>query len=139
MKTVLAFGTFDLLHPGHLSYLKQAKELGNRLVVIVATDRNVEKIKGKRPVNDEKHRKELVEALRIVDEAIIGLEGDMIESVERAKPDFIALGYDQKPDNETLESLLKERKIKAKVLRLKPYLEEHYKSSKIKERVKFLP
>ena len=136
MKTVLCFGTFDLLHPGHLSYFKQAKEHGDRLVVVVATDLNVEKIKGKKPVNDEQHRKELVEALKIVDEAIIGFEDDMIKSVEKVKPEIIAMGYDQEPSNEKVELLLKERGLKAGVLRMKPYMEGHYKSSKIKEKVR---
>src|SRR3989338_11029882 len=93
--TVLAFGTFDLLHPGHISYLRQAKALGKRLVVVIATDSNVEKIKGKRPLNSQEARKELVEALKIVDEALIGFEDDMIKSVEKVKPEIVALGYDQ--------------------------------------------
>ena len=134
-KTVLAFGTFDLLHPGHLSYLQQAKALGNRLVVVVATDLNVEKIKGVKPVNDEEHRKRLVEALKIVDEAMIGVEDDMIKSVEKVNPDVVALGYDQEPGTEKLRKIFLERGISAKVLRMKPFNEHLYKSSKIKEKV----
>lgn len=136
MSKVLAFGTFDLLHPGHLSYLKQARELGKILVVVVATDKNVEKGKGKKPINDEKHRKELVEALEIVDEAIIGFEDDVIKSVEKVKPDFVALGYDQKPSNEELEKKFSERGITAKIIRMKPFKETDYKSSIIKDKAK---
>lgn len=133
---VLAFGTFDILHPGHLSYLKQAKELGEKLVVIVATDNNVEKIKGKKPVNDEEHRKELVEALKIVDEAFVGFEDDMIKSVEKVKPDIVALGYDQYGSEESLKKKFDERNIKAKIVRLDSYKPELYKSSRIKDKVK---
>ncbi|MCH7902869.1 FAD synthase [archaeon] len=136
MVKVLAFGTFDILHPGHLSYLKQAKELGEKLVVIVATDNNVEKIKGKKPVNDEEHRKELVEALKIVDEAFVGFEDDMIKSVEKVKPDIVALGYDQYGSEESLKKTFDERNIKAKIVRLDSYKPELYKSSRIKDKVK---
>ena len=136
MAKVLAFGTFDILHPGHLSYLKQAKELGKHLVVIVATDNNVEKIKGKKPVNDQEHRKELVEALEIVNEAFVGFEDDMIKSVEKVKPDIVALGYDQYGDEEKLRRKFDERNIKAKIVRLESYKPELYKSSKIKSKVK---
>ncbi len=136
MKTVLAFGTFDLLHPGHISYLTQAKALGGRLVVVVATDRNVEKIKGKPPVNGQEQRKELVGALRIVDEATVGFEDDMIKSVERAKPDIVALGYDQGHDEVKLRKTFESRGIKAGIVRLLAYKPEIYKSSKIKENIK---
>jgi len=135
MGTVLAFGTFDILHPGHLSYLKQAKELGERLVVVVATDSNVQKLKGEKPVNDEEHRKELVEALSIVDEALVGFEDDMIKSVEKVNPEVVALGYDQFGDEEKLRKIFEERGIKAQIKRMKPFKEELYKSSKIKKKL----
>lgn len=135
MKTVMAFGTFDLLHPGHVSYLAQAKALGDRLVVVIATDANVKRIKGKSPVNSQDERKELVGSLRIVDEAVVGFEEDMISSVERIKPDVVALGYDQKPLDSELEKMLGARGLKAKIVRLKPYNEHIFKSSKIKEKV----
>ena len=134
-KTVLAFGTFDFLHAGHISYLSQAKALGERLVVVIATDANVKRIKGRRPVNSQEARKALVEALKIVDEAIIGFEDDMIKSVEKVRPDIVCLGYDQRPDDEGLARTFRERGIKAQVVRLKPYRQDIYKSSKIKERV----
>ena len=136
MTKVMAFGTFDILHPGHLNYLQQAAQLGKKLVVVVATDKNVEKIKGKLPVNNQEHRKELVEALEIVDYAIIGSEENMFESVENENPNVIALGYDQKPSEKELAKKLEEKNITAKIARMKPYNEGIYKSSKIKEKVK---
>jgi len=135
MARVMTFGTFDILHPGHLSYLKQAKELGKELVVVVATNANVEKIKGKKPVNSEEHRRELVEAISIVDKAVIGTEGNMLDIVEEIKPDVIALGYDQKPGEEELAKKLEEKGINAGIVRLEPYREDVYKSSKIKEQI----
>ncbi|MFH1391138.1 MAG: adenylyltransferase/cytidyltransferase family protein [Candidatus Diapherotrites archaeon] len=135
MTTVLAFGTFDLLHPGHLSYLKQALEHGDKLVVIVATDSNVEKIKKKPPINDQEHRKELVKALEIVDDAFIGEEDDMIKSVEKVNPDVVCLGYDQQPVDIELQKAFDKKGIKAKIFRAKPFNEEQFKSSKIKKKV----
>ncbi|MCR4334908.1 MAG: FAD synthase [archaeon] len=135
MTIVLAFGTFDLLHPGHLSYLKQAREQGDKLIVIIATDANVKKIKGKKPVNNQAHRKELVKALKIVDDAFIGEEEDMIKSVEKVKPDVVVLGYDQQPVNIELQKTFDEKRIKAKIFRAKPFNEKQFKSSKIKKKV----
>ncbi len=136
MKTVLAFGTFDLLHPGHLSYLTQAKKLGDKLIVVVATDSNVEKGKGKKPINSEEHRRELVEALSIVDEAIVGSENNYFECIEQIKPNIIALGYDQPANEKEIQEKLKEKGIHTKIVKLKAYKPEIYKSSKIKEKMK---
>ena len=135
-RTVMAFGTFDILHPGHVSYLKQAAELGDELVVVIATDANVEKIKGRPPVYSQEQRRGLVESLRIVDKVIVGVEDDMISSVERIRPEVVALGYDQQPGNEVLERKLHERGINARIMRLKAFRPEIYKSSKIKERIR---
>ncbi len=135
-KTVLAFGTFDILHPGHISYLQQAKVLGERLVVVVATDKNVVKVKGRLPMNSQQQRKEVVGALRFVDQAFVGFEDDMIKSVERVKPDVVALGYDQRPSDWELREKLSKRGIKAKIVRLEPYLPEEYKTTKIRARAR---
>ena len=134
MKTVLAFGTFDILHPGHISYLTQAKALGDRLTVIVATDANVKEIKGRAPVNGQESRRAMVAALSPVDEAMVGFEDDMIKSVEKVKPDIVALGYDQNAPK-GMEEKFAERGIRAKVVRLAAYRPEEYKSSRIREKI----
>jgi FAD synthetase len=117
MVKVMATGTFDLLHPGHIYYLKEAKQLGDELAVVVATDATVRRLKHE-PVNPEKIRLTLIKELKIVDEAYIGHEEDMYEIVEEIKPDIIALGFDQFHDEEKIKSELKKRNIKAKVVRL---------------------
>jgi len=96
---VLASGVFDLLHLGHVKFLEEAKRMGGdnaRLVVVIARDSTVEKNKGRKPVVPENERRMLVESLKVVDEAVLGLEdfdlGDVINTI---KPDIIALGYDQ--------------------------------------------
>ena len=131
--TVMAFGTFDILHPGHLHYLAEAKSLGGenaRLVVVVARDSNVERLKGSKPVNDENSRLEIIRALRVVDEAVPGNEGDIYEIVRERNPDVIALGYDQLADEKRLSSLFSGR-----IVRMKPFKAHIHKAGRIKERL----
>ena len=98
-KIVLASGTFDLLHLGHVRFLEEAKKAGGKdaeLIVIVARDSTVKASRGKKPVMPEDQRRALVESLKVVDEAILGLEDFSIDNViEKIKPDVIAVGHDQ--------------------------------------------
>jgi len=116
----MATGTFDLLHLGHIYYLKEAKNLGDRLAVVVATDSTVRRLKHE-PINPEKIRLELIKELKIVDEAYLGYEEDMYEIVREIKPEIIAIGFDQLHDEETIKKELKRRKIKARVERLSEF------------------
>jgi len=120
MVKVMATGTFDLLHPGHIYYLKEAKKLGDTLAVVVATDATVRRLKHE-PVNPEEIRLNLIKELKIVDKAYLGHENDMYEIVEEIKPDIIALGFDQIHDENKIKSELKKRKINAKVVRLSEF------------------
>jgi len=120
MVKVMATGTFDLLHLGHIYYLKEAKKLGNILAVVVATDSTVRKLKHE-PVNTEEIRLNLIKELKIVDEAYLGHEEDMYEIVEEIKPDIIAIGFDQIHDEKKIRSELEKRKIKAKIVRLSEF------------------
>ena len=122
MVKVMATGTFDLLHLGHIYFLKEAKKLGEKLSVVVATDTTVRRLKHE-PVNPEKIRLNLIKELKIVDEAFLGHEDDMYEIVKEIKPDIIALGYDQIHDEKSIMSELKKRKINADVVRLSEYKE----------------
>ena len=113
MKTVMAFGTFDVLHPGHIAYLEQAKRMGDRLVVVVARDSSVAIIKGRRPIFGEKERLEIVSSLRVVDKAVLGAEvkteGGRFGIIRRFHPSVIALGM----------SIIKiDKRIKARVTRM---------------------
>jgi FAD synthetase len=120
MVKVMATGTFDILHLGHIYFLKEAKKLGDTLAVVVATDSTVRKLKHE-PVNPEQIRLDLIKELKIVDEAYLGHEEDMYEILKEVKPDIITLGYDQIHDEKTIEKELKKRNIKAKVVRLQKY------------------
>ena len=117
----MATGTFDLLHLGHIYFLKEAKKLGDDLVVVVATDKTVRRLKHE-PVNPEEIRLNLIKELKIVDEAYLGHEDDIYEIVEEIKPDIIALGFDQVHDENNIRSQLKKRKLNAKVVRLSEFI-----------------
>ncbi|MCL7411289.1 MAG: FAD synthase [Methanosarcinaceae archaeon] len=113
---VLATGTFDLLHPGHVLYLTEARALGNDLYVIVARDSMI-KHKPK-PIIQEEQRLIMVNSLKVVDKAMLGSETDMFEPLKKIKPDIVAIGYDQTYDTGELEAKLKEHGFDAKVVRI---------------------
>ncbi len=114
---VMATGAFDLLHLGHLHYLKEAKKLGDELIVVVATDATVRKEKHE-PITPENMRMEMVASLKPVDRAVLGYEDDRNRIVEEIKPDIIAVGYDQKHDLEKIKQELSKRGLNVKVVRL---------------------
>jgi FAD synthetase len=117
MKRVLATGTFDIIHPGHIYFLEQARALGDELWVIVARDSNVRKHKPA-PVISEQQRLAVVRALKTVDYAELGDDRDMLAPVERIQPEIVALGYDQYFDEEELQKRLDDRGINARVVRI---------------------
>lgn len=103
MTKVMAQGTFDVLHPGHIHYLRESAELGDRLVVVVARDSRVSDRKDL--VFDEDERRRILEAVEAVDEVILGSEGDIYSTVEEVDPDVITLGYDQSHDEEEVRKM----------------------------------
>ncbi len=121
-KRVLAAGKFDILHPGHLSYLRQARELAGpdgELVVVIALDKTIERERGAPPVFPQEQRRQLVEALDVVDRAVLGYDTeDRTQIVRDLKPDIVALGYDQVADIEALQRLFDEGGLPSRVVRL---------------------
>ena len=120
MVRVLATGTFDILHPGHLLYLEEAKKLGDELFVIVGRDVTVKKRK-RTPIIPEEQRLKMISALRVVDKAILGSEKDIYEPLYTIKPDVITIGYDQDFNEGDLERELKKRGFNLKVIRIKKH------------------
>ncbi|UCF59279.1 MAG: FAD synthase [Candidatus Bathyarchaeota archaeon] len=139
-KVVLASGTFDLLHYGHVKYLEEAKRIGGKnaeLIVIVARDSTVKKRKGRKTVMPEDQRRSLVEALKVVDEAILGCEDfDMIKVVEKTNPDIIAVGHDQSDIEKEVRKALVKKGIPIQVVRVGRFgKDELNSSSKIKRKI----
>ena len=95
LKVVMLGGAFEIIHPGHVFALSEARSLGNTLVVIVATDESVQKNKGRQPVTDQESRVKLVSSLRQVDLGLPGNKGSIFEILLKVRPDVVALGYDQ--------------------------------------------
>ncbi len=124
MKKVMIFGTFDILHKGHLSLFSQARKYGDYLIAVVARDKTVLKVKGKEPRNNEKKR--LAAVRKHVDKAVLGYIWDKFKVIKKLKPDVICIGYDQKFFIDEL------KKLKIPIKKLKPYKPHKYKSSKLK-------
>ena len=109
MVRVMASGVFDILHTGHISYLEQAKAMGDELYVVVACDDTVRKRKHE-PITPENMRLKIVSSLKVVDKAFLGSSGgDMYSILEVVKPDIIVLGFDQTLDEKELESDLRSK------------------------------
>lgn len=139
-KVVLASGTFDLLHLGHVKYLEEAKKAGGKnakLVVIVARDKTVEKRKGLKPVMSEEQRRALVESLKVVDEALLGYEDfDIGTVIKKLKPDVIAVGHDQEGIEEQVRKAVTQKKLPVQVIRIGKFERDELNSSlKIKRKI----
>ena len=117
-KIVLAGGVFDIIHPGHIHTLTAAKALGDVLVVAIATDKTAQKMKKMQPLHNQELRCELVSSLSMVDEAIVGHEKDIFETVKEVKPDIIALGYDQIHQEKFISDGCKRINIDVEIVRL---------------------
>jgi FAD synthetase len=114
----MATGVFDLLHPGHIYFLTEAKRLGDELVVVVARDSTARKFKHE-PITTESSRVMLVEALKPVDRAILGHEGGSIYDIlEEIRPDIIVLGFDQIHNEDKILEECRKRGLGTQVVRL---------------------
>jgi D-beta-D-heptose 7-phosphate kinase/D-beta-D-heptose 1-phosphate adenosyltransferase len=95
---VFTNGCFDILHRGHIEYLKEAAKIGS-LVVGLNSDASVRRLKGEtRPINNQEDRKAMLLALRCVDEVIIFDEDTPLDLIKRIDPDVIVKGGDYQPD-----------------------------------------
>ena len=135
MVRVMATGVFDLLHPGHIEYLSEAKKLGDELVVVVARDSTAERFKH-RPIVPEAQRVEMVSALKPVDRATLGNEGDIYDILTEVRPDVIALGFDQAHDEAKILEECRARGLRdAKVVRLPHFVGDLDGTRKIIQKV----
>ncbi|HPY59872.1 MAG TPA: FAD synthase [Methanospirillum sp.] len=128
MTRVVATGTFDILHPGHLWYLHESAKLGDELFVIIARDVNIRH--KPRPVIPEEQRRVMVEALKPVTHAILGDLEDMFRPIREIKPDIITLGCNQLFDPETLRASLEKQGIITEIVRISQYSDSPFTSSR---------
>ena len=132
-KIVLASGVFDLLHLGHVKFLQEAKKAGGKkakLFVIVAKDRTVEKIKGRKPIIPENQRCMLINSLKVVDKAILGYEKfDIAEVITKIKPDLIVLGYDQVDMEKNVKEYCLNNATNIEIIKIRKFGEESLDSS----------
>lgn len=134
MTRVMVFGTFDMIHPGHEQFFVQARALGPEphLVVSVARDTAASRHRGIAPRHDEAARLADIAAHPLVDEAMLGDEIGYVAHILAARPDIIALGYDQQGEYVAhLEQDLAHAGHQCKIVRLQAYKPEIYKTSKL--------
>ena len=130
---VMIFGTFDYLHAGHENLFIQARELGDEIITIIARDKTVKTIKGDYPDHNEKERLENLKATAWSDYIVLGNLKDKTSVIKEYKPDVIALGYDQFAFTYRLEKFFIDIRLDTKIVRLKPYRPDMYKSSIIRQ------
>ncbi len=137
---IMVFGTFDFLHKGHLNFFKQARKLAKNpfLVVSIARDSNVNKIKGKKPILSEKKRAQEVKTIGFVDKVVLGGKNSYLPHILKEKPNIIALGYDQSAYTQNLKTALATKGLVVVIKRLKGYNPHIYKSSILKNKRKMV-
>ena len=134
MVRVMATGVFDLLHPGHLYFLEQARRLGDELVVVVARDQTARRLK-REPYVPEHLRRQMVEALKPVDKAVLGSSTDIYATVVDLKPQIIALGFNQVWNEKEIEAECARRGVPVKVIRIGVLPHDELATRKIVERI----
>ncbi len=98
-KIVLANGCFDLIHQGHIVYLREAKKFGDILFVAINSDTSVKRVKGKeRPIQGEEERALIVSSIKWVDYVFIFKENNVEKVILEIRPHFHAKGGDYTPD-----------------------------------------
>ena len=135
IKVVFTGGVYDIIHPGHIHTLKNSKQNGDLLIVSIARDSRVIKIKGRKPINNEKRRTILVSAIKYVDFTLLGSKGDIFSIVKKIKPDIITIGYDQTHQISELRKLVKINNLNIKIKKLGSPI-PHVKSSDLRTKYK---
>jgi FAD synthetase len=131
---VMLFGTFDMIHKGHESFFRQARALAvhPRLIVSVARDTSVARIKGMAPRLSEEKRCAILAQHPLIDEAVLGDAEGYMQHISRIRPDIIALGYDQEGEYvEHFERDMHAAGLETRIVRLKAFEPEVYKTSKL--------
>ena len=134
MVRVMATGVFDLLHPGHVYFLSEARKLGDELVVVVARDQTARRLKHE-PYVPEHIRRQMVEALKPVDRAVLGSTTDIYQTVVELRPQIIALGHDQTWNEEEVARECARRGVPVQIVRIGSLPHDELATRKIVERI----
>lgn len=136
MKTqnkVLIFGTFDILHPGHLKLLNFAAKQGS-VTVALTPDKLCEVYKGEKPVSNYDVRKIRLESLNLIDKVLpADNKPNTYNIISEVKPNVIVLGYDQLSLKKNISKRLDELRSTARIIVAPSYRANLYKSSKLKQ------
>lgn len=131
-KKVMVFGVFDVIHDGHRYFLSNAKKLGDELIIAIAQDKSVEKLKGRLPKNTLLQRINNISNEMIADKILPGdLKIGNWNILMSCKPDIVALGYDQNKLGDALLKHLRLKKLEIEVRYVGPYLDGSLHSSKL--------
>jgi FAD synthetase len=134
-KRVMVFGTFDILHLGHISLFRQAKKFGDYLIVVVGRDSTVKNLKKTKSIHTENERASLLQEIKLIDQVVLGDKKQFYNVVIKLKPNIIALGYDQTFFVDDLKKTIKDKKLPIKIKRMKAFESKKYKSKKIKKHI----
>lgn len=137
MTRIMVFGTFDMIHEGHRDFFRQARALAANphLIVSIARDSVVERIKGRRPVHSEVIRMAAIGTEAGVDEAVLGDSDGFATHIIDSRPEILALGYDQEGEYvDTLEETLRHAGLEVRIERLKAFRPDEFKTSKLRRR-----
>jgi D-glycero-beta-D-manno-heptose 1-phosphate adenylyltransferase len=132
-RIVFTNGVFDLLHPGHVRYLRAARDLGDLLIIGLNADESVRRNKGpNRPINPENERAEVLSALECVDAVVIFAEDTPAEIIRLVQPDILVKGADWAADAIVGRDTVENRG--GRVVRIP--VEQGYSTTSIVERIK---
>lgn len=131
----MVFGTFDILHPGHLWFFKEAKKHGDELVVIITRDTRAATEK-KKPLFSESERLLMVRSIDIVDQAMLGDRAGRWKIVQELEPDVICVGYDQNVNRPEIEAQLQKLKKRPKIIKLRARAPKRLSSTKLRKKLK---
>lgn len=122
INVVFIGGAFEIIHPGHIYTIERAKRLGDVLVAVVARDSTIRKMKHREPVTNELERMKLLTSIKYIDAVILGSESNIYDTLERVRPDIVALGYDQHHSEKEIVLEAMKRGMNVRVVRLdSPY------------------
>jgi FAD synthetase len=131
--TVVAFGTFDIIHPGHIMYLAYAASMGRTLIVVITPDNAVARRKGSAPFFSQQERMRMVRSLKGVSNVVLGDEDDSWKKVKSIHADTVCFGYDQKPAIGAFrDALADSARVRTRIMRAPAYRPKRYHSKNFK-------